>query len=420
MSERCSRPSRSTKISSGPLTMISVTDGSASSGSSTPRPIASSITRRIRRVRSAVERTGPSRVTMRPTTRSSRARRCGVRERRRTRRGRPPRAAACGSSRCRRRSPAVPSRSVAMRSRRPMVSSGSVALRVTEKPSAVSPGSDDRDPHVHGRRLALLLEVVEAVAQRARERVARRLLGVAVGRAATRLAVRAALAAWFTVQAASISCQTTTAASSSQNTMPISSADAWPRSLARQPSHRRLRGRCAWLGGSSSDSIDVAALRADRERRATPGSTTGTSRPDRDRSTSLLRQRRSSAPSRHASGGPPARRVRNGLYPSRLVVVGSVGELARALARRVAGEHVRVADQPELPEPEQEHDQDRQQPHDLGARLAALAAQPREQPAALAAPARPPRRRAARRAPPRARRRRRAAWRPPCAPARRC
>ena len=41
--------------------MISVTDGSASSGSSTPRPIASSMTWRIRRVRSEVESTGPSR-----------------------------------------------------------------------------------------------------------------------------------------------------------------------------------------------------------------------------------------------------------------------------------------------------------------------------------------------------------------------
>ena len=72
------RPSRSTKMSSSPLTMISVTDGSASSGSSTPRPIASSITRRISRVRSAVESTGPSRETIRPTTRSRRARRCGA------------------------------------------------------------------------------------------------------------------------------------------------------------------------------------------------------------------------------------------------------------------------------------------------------------------------------------------------------
>ena len=60
--------------------MISVTDGSASSGSSTPSPIASSMTRRISRVRSAVESTGPSRETMRPTTRSSRARRCGGRQ----------------------------------------------------------------------------------------------------------------------------------------------------------------------------------------------------------------------------------------------------------------------------------------------------------------------------------------------------
>ena len=73
----CRRPSRSTQTSSVPLTMISVTVGSASSGSSTPRPIASSITWRISRVRSEVESTGPSRETMRPTTRSRRARRCG-------------------------------------------------------------------------------------------------------------------------------------------------------------------------------------------------------------------------------------------------------------------------------------------------------------------------------------------------------
>ena len=39
--------------------MISVTESSASSGSSTPSPTASSTTRRISRARSAVERTGP-------------------------------------------------------------------------------------------------------------------------------------------------------------------------------------------------------------------------------------------------------------------------------------------------------------------------------------------------------------------------
>src|SRR3954447_16660687 len=50
--------------------MISVTESSASSGSSTPRPTASSTTRRISRLRSAVVSTGPSRETMRPTTRS--------------------------------------------------------------------------------------------------------------------------------------------------------------------------------------------------------------------------------------------------------------------------------------------------------------------------------------------------------------
>lgn len=67
------RPARSTKIESGPLTMISVTDASARRGSRTPRPRASSTTLRISWERSAEERTGPSRLMMWPSTRSSRA-----------------------------------------------------------------------------------------------------------------------------------------------------------------------------------------------------------------------------------------------------------------------------------------------------------------------------------------------------------
>lgn len=69
------RPPRSTKIWSGPLTMISEIEASSRSGSSTPRPSASSTTRRISWARSAVDRTGPSRLMMCPSTRSSRARR---------------------------------------------------------------------------------------------------------------------------------------------------------------------------------------------------------------------------------------------------------------------------------------------------------------------------------------------------------
>ena len=53
-------------------------------------------------------------------------------------------------------------------------------------------------------------------------------------RAATRLAVRAEFSAWVSVQAPSISCQTQSAANSSQNTIPISSVDAWPRSSRRR------------------------------------------------------------------------------------------------------------------------------------------------------------------------------------------
>ncbi len=75
-SGNCStRPPRSTKIASGPLTMISVIDASSRSGSSMPRPSASSTTRRISCERSTVERTGPSRLMMCPSTRSRRARR---------------------------------------------------------------------------------------------------------------------------------------------------------------------------------------------------------------------------------------------------------------------------------------------------------------------------------------------------------
>ncbi|SCF76417.1 hypothetical protein GA0115255_105574 [Streptomyces sp. Ncost-T6T-2b] len=68
-------PLRSTKIWSGPLTMISVMDASSRSGSRMPRPSASSTTRRMSCERSTVERTGPSRLMMWPRTRSSRARR---------------------------------------------------------------------------------------------------------------------------------------------------------------------------------------------------------------------------------------------------------------------------------------------------------------------------------------------------------
>ncbi len=68
-------PARSTKIASGPLTMISVIEASSRSGSRMPRPNASSTTRRISCARSAVDSTGPSRLMMCPSTRSKRARR---------------------------------------------------------------------------------------------------------------------------------------------------------------------------------------------------------------------------------------------------------------------------------------------------------------------------------------------------------
>ncbi|MGX1118357.1 hypothetical protein RKD37_003720 [Streptomyces ambofaciens] len=72
------RPARSTKIASGPLTMISVIDASSRSGSRMPRPRASSTTRRISWERSTVDRTGPSRLMMCPSTRSRRARRSAI------------------------------------------------------------------------------------------------------------------------------------------------------------------------------------------------------------------------------------------------------------------------------------------------------------------------------------------------------
>ncbi|GGW36707.1 hypothetical protein GCM10010320_15240 [Streptomyces caelestis] len=67
------RPPRSTKIASGPFTMISVMEASSRSGSRMPRPSASSTTLRISCERSTVDRTGPSRLMMCPSTRSSRA-----------------------------------------------------------------------------------------------------------------------------------------------------------------------------------------------------------------------------------------------------------------------------------------------------------------------------------------------------------
>ena len=168
MSARCRRPSRSTKISSVPLTMISVTVGSASSGSSTPRPIASSITWRIRRVRSAVVSTGPSRLTMRPTTRSSRARRCGsesVGELGEVDLLEQPAAVVGDAVVAAGDAVAIGGDAVAQAH----VSSGSVALRVTEKPSAVTPGRMIGILQVHGGRLPVSAEVVEAVAQRTRD-----------------------------------------------------------------------------------------------------------------------------------------------------------------------------------------------------------------------------------------------------------
>ena len=72
---RSSRPKRSTKISSWPLIMISLTAGSASSGSRTPRPIDSSTTRRTSRLRSRVVRMIPSREMRCAMTRSRRSRR---------------------------------------------------------------------------------------------------------------------------------------------------------------------------------------------------------------------------------------------------------------------------------------------------------------------------------------------------------
>ncbi len=75
-SGNCStRPARSTKIASGPFTMISVMEASSRRGSRMPSPSASSTTLRISCARSTVDSTGPSRLMMCPRTRSSRARR---------------------------------------------------------------------------------------------------------------------------------------------------------------------------------------------------------------------------------------------------------------------------------------------------------------------------------------------------------
>ena len=60
-------------------------------------------------------------------------------------------------------------------------------------------------------------------------------------RASTRLAVRAALAAWSTAHAASSSCQTNRATRNSHQTMPISSVEAWPRSSLMQPAQHQFQ-----------------------------------------------------------------------------------------------------------------------------------------------------------------------------------
>jgi hypothetical protein len=103
---------------------------------------------------------------------------------------------------------------------------GSVALRVREKPSAVRPG-----------RMIGIRRCTVAVSPSSRkswkpprsgpETALRAAFSASPpGRAATRLAVRAEFVAWLAVQAASISCQANTAASSSQNTIPMNSAEA--------------------------------------------------------------------------------------------------------------------------------------------------------------------------------------------------
>ena len=243
---------------------------------------------------------------------------------------------------------------------------GSVALRAARSRPAVQAREDDRDAHLHGRLLALQLEVRGSRRAAGRERVARRLLADRRRGASTRLAVRAALEAWVTVQAASISCQTHSAASSSQNSMPMSSRRRLAALVAQSraaTSHdgsgRERLGRRQLLGLDRRVGASEAIVEGDR---AAPGSTTGP-RAGRARVTLVLcRQRSTSAPLRHAFGrSSSATAPVRACCPSR---VGRVGrQLARALARGVAGEHERVADEPDLPQAEHDHDQQRQQAH---------------------------------------------------------
>ena len=97
---------------------------------------------------------------------------------------------------------------------------------------------------------------------------------------------------------------------------------------------------------------------------------------------------------------PRPREVLDRLVGVRAVLAGVRGvdrQLARALARRVAGEHERVADEPDLPQQNDHDQQQRQDARELGAASGrARRREPGEQAARLAVARRPGRRRRAR------------------------
>ena len=197
---------------------------------------------------------------------------------------------------------------------------------------------DDRDAHADVRRLAVDRRPLDAVAQAARRARCVAAFSASPPRPSTRLAVRAALAAWSTAQAASISCHTTSAVSSSHHSIPISSADAWPRSSrAAAASSSPIRGRVRLARRQRLVLDRRVGRRGDADRRAAgPGSATGTLRLHlhRHRSSACAR---SSRPCATPSAGPRSAALRYGGSCRRRRVV-SHGELARALARGVAGE----------------------------------------------------------------------------------
>ena len=253
---------------------------------------------------------------------------------------------------------------------------GSSALREVRRLSLSRPGHEDRDADAHGRLLPLHADD-RVLAQARRERRLAGLLGVA---AAAVDAARGAGGVGGLVDGPGDQQQLPDHEGRQQQ--PEQHAGELDRRLARlvlqpcpEPAHVPA-SVCEGSNGSSS--IDVPASEVIRHGEATDGIRTGHLE-------------------LHAHGDVVGAVDRRVLEPRlrevllRLVAVvllllgvGRVGgQLAGALAGGVPGEHVRVADQPDLPQQDDDREQQRQQAGELDRGLAALAREACEQAARL-------------------------------------